>query len=300
MDFRKVGFIGLGNMGKPMALNLVKGGIDLIVYDKVSERMGALAEAGAHKSTSPRDLSSQCEIVILMLPGPDEVEEVCLGSNGIIDGAKKETIVIDMSSSHPPLTRRIHDSLIRKEIRMIDAPVTGMVRGAVEGTLNLLVGGDAKVLEIARPVLGLMGKTIYHMGEIGSGHLMKTINNFLYACSMTGTAEAMALAIKSGLDPKKVINVLQAGSGNNWVVSKIFPDVILPGKPGNYANSILVKDLGIFMKVCQELEVPTFMVNLVYGLCSIPDGKEDGSEFFKIYEDWFKIKMKGIIGSPEG
>lgn len=299
MKPRKVGFIGLGNMGKPMAMNLIKGGVDLVVYDKINEAMEAFTKVGARKSISPKELASQCDMVILMVPGPQEDEEVCLGPNGIIHGAPKGTIVIDMTTSLPALTIRIHDTLIQEGIKMIDAPVCGMVEGAVEGTLSILVGGDVAVLEIARPVLELLGKSIYHMGPIGSGHLMKAINNFLFAMCMTGSAEAIALAIKSGLDPMKFITVLQTISGNNWAANKIFPEMVFPGKPGNFACSILRKDVGIFLKISQELEVPTFMGNLVYTLWSVPEGKQDGIEFLNIYEDWFKIKMKGITNSHE-
>lgn len=299
MKTQKIGLIGLGNMGKPMGKNLLKEGVDLIVYDVIDEAMEVLASAGARKSASPKDLASQCDMVILMVPGPQEVEEVCLGPEGIIHGAKKGTIVIDMTTSLPALTKRIYDSFIQKGIKMIDTPVSGGVQGAVERTLSIMVGGDVTVIESARPILEILGKNIYHIGPIGSGHLVKVINNLLFSLCMAGMGEAIALAIKYGLDPMKVVTVLQTSSGSNHIANKIFPEIVLPGKPSGYTCSTICKDLGIFLKVSQELEVPTFMANLAYSLWSVPQGKEDGTEFFSIYEDWFKVKMKGIINSPK-
>lgn len=186
MKPQKVGLIGLGNMGKPMGKNLLKEGVDLIVCDIIDEAMEVLASAGARKSASPKDLASQCDMVILMVPGPQEVEEVCLGPEGIIHGAKKGTIVIDMTTSLPALTKRIHDSFIQNGIKMIDAPVSGGVQGALERTLSIMVGGDVRVIEIARPILEILGKNIYHIGPIGSGHLVKVINNLLFSLCMAG------------------------------------------------------------------------------------------------------------------
>jgi 3-hydroxyisobutyrate dehydrogenase-like beta-hydroxyacid dehydrogenase len=295
MTSQRVGLIGLGNMGRPMGKNLLAKGIDLTVYDISHESMATLAMAGARKSRSPEDLASQCSVVILMLPGPQEVEKVCLGEQGVIHGAKEGTIVIDMTSSLPSLTRSIHGAFSEKGIKMIDAPVSGMVKGAVEATLSIMVGGDEAVLDKVRSLLEMLGKSIHPVGPIGSGHLMKAVNNFLVASHMAGTAEAIALAIRGGIDPLKALSVLQMSSGNSFAAYRTFPDLIFPGKPSGYACSILLKDIGIFMKVSQELEVPTFLANLVYSLWSIPEGKEDGTEFFKLYEDWFKVKMKGIV-----
>lgn len=292
-----VGLIGLGNMGNPIGMNLLKSGIALSVYDISRDAMEALAIAGAHTSSSPKDLASRSDTVILMVPGPEEVEEVCLGADGVIRGAREGAIVIDMTTSIPAVTRRVHDSFVRMGIQMIDAPVSGGVQRAIEGTLSIMVGGELAIVEAARPILERLGKNIYHLGPIGSGHLMKVINNFLFSLCMAGMGEALGLAVKQGLEPLRVLEVLQTSSGSNYIASRILPEVVLPGKPSGYACSTICKDLGIFIKISQDLKAPTFMANLAYALWSVPEGKTDGTEFYSIYEDWFKVKIRGITDS---
>jgi 3-hydroxyisobutyrate dehydrogenase-like beta-hydroxyacid dehydrogenase len=289
----KVGFIGLGKMGRPMCMNLLKGGVDLTVCDASAAAMQVLENKGARAAKSPAELASRCDVVIIMVPGPKEVEEVCTGPDGIINGAKEGTIVVEMSTSLPSVSRRMCEAFSKRGVRMIDAPVSGMARGAIAGTLSIFVGGDAAVMETVRPVFEKMGTNIYHMGPVGSGQIMKVINNVLVSTCLATTGETMALAIKAGLKPKQVLDALTTSSGRNFGTNSIFADIILPGKPSDYTCAIMRKDIGVFLEVGKDLGVPTFIANLDHNLWSIPDGQQDATELFGIWEDWFKVKIRG-------
>ena len=211
-----IGFIGLGNMGAPMSRNLLNAGYPLIVYDLNEKAMEALVKSGAEKASSPHDVARRSSVVITMLPGSTEVETVVLGTEGVIEGAEPGAIVIDMSSSHPTSTRMISERLSAKGIRMLDAPVSGGTKGAREGTLSILVGGEEKDYNQYHPIFETMGQNIYYIGEAGTGHAVKALNNLCSACSMVITSEALAVATRLGLSPDKVIEVINSSSGRSF------------------------------------------------------------------------------------
>lgn len=294
----KLGFIGLGNMGAPMAANLLKAGYELVVHDVRPEPVEAAVKLGAKKASSPREVAGICHAVITILPTSKEVEEVVLGENGIMAGAAEGSVVIEMSTSYPGSTLKINRVLTERGMRMLDAPVSGGVKGAVGGTLSVMVGGDEELFREFKPVFEAMGKNVFHLGDVGAGHTMKAINNFLSACSMIATSEAVVLATKAGLDPARVVNLLQVSSGRSYSTDYKFPTFVLPRTfNAGFPIKLLHKDLDILVRLGRELNVPMFVANMVEQMfsyaCSQGKGDLDHTAIIKVLEEWTGVEVRG-------
>ncbi|EKD72581.1 MAG: hypothetical protein ACD_45C00633G0008 [uncultured bacterium] len=213
-----IGFIGLGIMGKPMALNLINAGYSVAVYARRAELAKALTRAGAKVYSSPKELASAVDVLITMVPATTDVEEVLLSKNGIIHNAKTGLIVIDMSTISAAATKRIAAQLAKKHIEMLDAPVSGGEKGAIEGTLTIMVGGKETVLEKVHPILKKLGKQITHIGTHGAGQIAKACNQIIIAETIIAVSEALSLAKASGVDPAKVREALMGGFANSRVL----------------------------------------------------------------------------------
>lgn len=213
-----IGFIGLGVMGRPMALHLVKAGYSLCVYARRPEAAAPLVEAGAVSCATPAELASRSDVVITMVTATSDVEQVLLGKDGVLGGARPGTIVIDMSTIAPQATRRIAAVLAERQVRMLDAPVTGGPAGAEAATLTIMVGGDARVLEEARPILERLGRQIVHMGGPGAGQIAKACNQLALLVNAEGVAEALALGARYGLDPRRLREALLGGIASSRVL----------------------------------------------------------------------------------
>ena len=243
---RRVGFIGIGNIGTPMSLNVLRGGYPLVVYDTRPSQMEPLLREGAQAATSPRDVASRCGTILLSLPNSPIVEQVTLGESGIVEGAEADTVVVDLTSGNPPHTATICARLAEKGIHFIDAGVSGGIPGAEAATLGIMIGGDGEVFERARPVLEKIGTNLYHMGPIGSGHMTKALNNFLAATNLAAASEALVVATKAGLDPEKVVAAFNASSGRSRATEERIPNFVLKGDfgyRGGMAMELIVKDL---------------------------------------------------------
>lgn len=296
-----IGFIGIGAMGTPMAQNLLKAGYRLVVYDLKGKAVEAVVNAGAEKALSPREVASRSSVVITMLPASPDVEAVVLGPQGIIEGAEAEDIVIDMSSSYPGSTKMLGARLSAKGIRMLDAPVSGGTKGAREGTLSVMVGGEEKDFEECRTIFEAMGKNIYYLGKIGAGHTVKALNNLCSACSMLITSEAMVVATKLGLSPEKVIDVLNSSTGRSWSSQFKFPTFVLNNAfNSGFSIGLMNKDLEIATGLGRELHVPMFvgtMVQQLYGYAVGQGGSEEcHTAIIKYIEDWANIKVRSEKG----
>src|SRR3990167_1072739 len=213
-----IGFIGLGIMGKPMALNLINACYSVAVYARRAELAKALTRAGAKVYSSPKELASAVDVLITMVPATTDVEEVLLSKNGIIHNAKTGLIVIDMSTISAAATKRIAAQLAKKHIEMLDAPVSGGEKGAIEGTLTIMVGGKETVLEKVHPILKKLGKQITHIGTHGAGQIAKACNQIIIAETIIAVSEALSLAKASGVDPAKVREALMGGFANSRVL----------------------------------------------------------------------------------
>ncbi|OZI74741.1 3-hydroxyisobutyrate dehydrogenase [Bordetella genomosp. 12] len=246
-----IAFIGLGNMGAPMALNLVKAGHQVVVYDLVAEAVGKLTEAGARAASSADAAVEGAEIVITMLPASKHVEGLYL-ERDLLGKIKTGALVIDCSTIAPDASRKVAAAALARGLEMVDAPVSGGTGGAVAGTLTFIVGGTSAALERARPVLEKMGKNIFHAGESGAGQVAKICNNMLLGILMAGTSEALALGVSNGLDPKVLSDIIAKSSGRNWATELYnpWPGVMehapaSKGYAGGFGVDLMLKDLGL-------------------------------------------------------
>ncbi|HEY6287043.1 MAG TPA: 2-hydroxy-3-oxopropionate reductase [Ktedonobacteraceae bacterium] len=213
-----IGFIGLGIMGKPMAHNLLKAGFQVIVYNRHQEVTDELVAAGASAGARPRDIAESCDVLITMLPDSPQVEEVLVGPDGTVEGAHAGLIVIDMSTISPIVTRTLADRLAERGIAMLDAPVSGGDKGAIAGTLSIMVGGEEDTFKHCMSIFQALGKTIEHVGKSGAGQVVKACNQIVVALIIEAVSEALVLGSKAGVDPAKILQVLNGGLAANRVI----------------------------------------------------------------------------------
>ena len=251
----KVAFIGLGTMGIGMSLNILKAGHEVTVQNRTRQKEEAVAKKGANRAPSPREAAEGAEIIVTMVSDTPDVEEVVLGANGVIHGAPQGAIVIDMSTISPAATRQMADELGQKGIKMLDAPVSGGPEGAQNGTLAIMVGGDAADFKRALPILDAMGKTVTHVGPIGAGQITKAINQIIISGTYLTVAEGLTLGIKAGLDMQKVIQAISGGAASSWVLHNRGINVVNNTYPLGFRVKLHHKDLGIALDTARELDV---------------------------------------------
>ena len=251
----RVAFIGLGTMGEPMALNILKAGHDLVVNNRTKNKEELLAAHGAKRAITPQEASREAEVIITCLSDTPDVKEVVLGENGIIHGAQAGSVVVDMSTISPEATCRMAEALSEKGIKMVDAPVSGGSEGAIHATLAIMVGGDSLDVEKVLPVLKSMGTTITHVGPIGAGQITKSINQIIIAGVYVGVAEGMALGLKAGLDMEKVVQAISQGAAASWVLSNRARNMINNTYPLGFRVRLHQKDLGIALETARKLGV---------------------------------------------
>jgi len=274
----KVTFIGMGTMGAPMALNILKAGHEVTVHNRTREREKHVAEAGAQRAASPMEASKGAEIIIICVSDTPDVEEIILGKDGVIDGAEQGAIVIDMSTISPTSTCRMADILGEKGIKMLDAPVSGGSEGAQKGTLSIMVGGDPVDLEKSEPVLQAMGKTT-HIGAVGAGQMTKAINQIVVAGTYWSVAEGIALGLKAGLDMEKVVQAVGSGAAGSWAMNNRSENMIKNNYPLGFKIKLHRKDLNIALNVARELgvtlPVSAYVEQVETGLISRGHSNED-------------------------
>jgi 3-hydroxyisobutyrate dehydrogenase-like beta-hydroxyacid dehydrogenase len=293
---KKIGFIGLGQMGKWMALNLIKNDFDLIVHDIDDKAVIGLTNQGARPAPTPADLAQASDLIVLSLPNDDAVEAVLLGKNGVIHGSRKGQIVIDCGTSGYLWTQQISRSLSRHNIRFVDAPVTGMEQGAKDATLTIMVGAGEDLLAEIRSVLKAMGKEIVHMGDVGSGQLAKMINNIIYNSNLATLAEVLPMAVKLGLDPERIGQVINKGSGHSFASAAFIPNIIDGIFNKSYPMEHAYKDLLHAMQISAQMKIPlpavhaaanTYQLALAMGL-----GQEDKGAMIKVFEQALGVKFR--------
>ena len=297
----RIAFIGLGNMGGPMARNLLAAGHSLRVVDLVPAAVAALCERGATAAADAFAAVADAEVVISMLPASEHVEALYLiaGEQGrLIDAIPLSTLVIDSSTIAPASSRRVAEAAQARGLAMIDAPVSGGVAGADQGTLTFIVGGDVAALERARPLLAVMGKNIFHAGASGAGQVAKICNNMLLAVHMTGTAEALALGVANGLDPKVLSDIMLRSSGGNWSLQVYNPyPGVMEGVPasrdyqGGFLVDLMLKDLSLALASAEKVGASTPMGSLARGLYTLLKGNFDAGrlDFSSIQKLYSKL-----------
>jgi 3-hydroxyisobutyrate dehydrogenase len=257
-----VGFIGVGNMGNPMAGNVLKGGFKMTVYDRHAPAMENLVQAGAQRGLSVRDVVERAEIILTCLPASPDVEAAYLEPGGLIELARPDTLLIDLSSVLPSTPRKLEPAARARGLGFLEAPVSGGVAGARAATLAIMVGGDAAALERARPVLRCIGPNIFHVGPVGAGNIVKAINNMMASVNACTMMEGLIVGVKAGLDPMTIYEVVKASSGASKALERI-PGNILPRnfQPG-FKVRLMNKDLDTFSTIAKELHVPVSFANV--------------------------------------
>lgn len=257
-----VGFIGVGNMGNPMAANVLKQSFPMTIFDLNPKAMENLIQAGAKRAGSARDVVEQSEIVLTSLPASPDVEATYLDPGGLVERARPGTILIDLSSVLPSTPRKIEPRAKERGVHFLEAPVSGGVSGARAATLAIMVGGDAAPLERARPVLRAIGPNIFHVGPVGSGNIVKAINNMMACVNGLAVMEGLAVGVKAGLDPMTVYEVVKASSGGSKALERI-PRALIPRdfEPG-FKVALMNKDLETFTTIAKELHVPVSFANV--------------------------------------
>ncbi len=251
-----IGFIGLGIMGRPMARNLLKAGHALVVHSRSRGPVDEIVKAGARAAASPKDVAAQCDVLITMLPNSPEVEQVALGPNGIIEGARRGLVFVDMSTISPIVSQKVGKALEAKGVVMLDAPVSGGEKGAVDGALSIMVGGDKGVFERVLPIFQAMGKTITLLGPLGFGGFTKLANQIIVAVNLTALAEALTLGKKAGLDRELLLTALGGGlAGSKCLDQKKANYLANTYNPG-FKVDLHYKDLGLIMESARALGVP--------------------------------------------
>ncbi len=292
----KVGFIGLGHVGKGMAINVAKAGFNLTVYDIKIEKMEELASFGASIAENPKDLAYKVDWILLSLPGTEEVKSVIFGPDGILEGLHDGLVVIDLGTTHPLATREIATSLKEKGVTFLDAPISGMQARAMEGMLTIMVGGKEDVFKTVKEVLASFGNKIIYMGGSGNGQLTKLTNQLLFNINAAAMAEVLPMAVKIGLDPEKVCDVVKTGTGRSFALEFFAPLILEDNfKPG-YHLIHAYKDMVSAYEISSHNKIPlpvttaatcTYQQALAEGL-----GKENKGAMIKVWERVLGVKVR--------
>ena len=253
---RRIGFIGLGVMGKPMAMNLLKAGYPMTVWNRTRSKMNDLLAEGAEGADSPKEVAEKSEVVITMVTDSPDVEEVVLGPNGVIHGVRPGLILIDMSTISPSVARKVAEKLAEKGVKMLDAPVSGGEIGAIKGTLSIMVGGPKEAFDECLPILEVLGKRITYMGPNGMGQTTKLCNQVICALNIQAVCEGLMLGAKAGLDLKKLLDVVTAGAAGSWMLSNLGPKMVERDFRPGFKIRHQQKDLRLVLSFAAELGLP--------------------------------------------
>lgn len=286
-----IAFIGLGHMGKPMALNLLKAGHRLKVFDLNAEAMKELQAAGAQVGESAAQIAKEAQMVFTMLPAGRHVRQIYEGENGLLQAVAPGTVLVDCSTIDAQTSQDLATKAAKLGLLMLDAPVSGGTGGAIAGTLTFMVGGEDQALEKARPYLDAMGKNIFHAGKAGAGQVAKICNNMLLGILMAGTAEALALGVAHGLDPAVLSSIMARSSGRNWATELYNPwPGVMPDVPasrdyqGGFATGLMLKDLGLAADAAVSQNSATPLGELARNLFALhaAQGQNAGLDFSSI------------------
>lgn len=297
-----IGFVGVGTMGRPMVLNLLKAGHRVTVYDIRPEAAQALVEHGASVAATAREAAAVSDVVISMLPASAHVTAAMFGDDGIIAGLRPGTIVAEMSTIDPGTARRVAAAVEAAGSRMIDAPVSGGDRGAIAGTLTIMVGGDPGVLGEVRDILGALGTNIIHCGAAGMGQTVKLCNNLILGVSVVAIAEGFALGLQAGVDPALLYDVLTKSTSRSWAMETRPPvPGLVDGSPANddfapgFMTDLMHKDLGLALTAGNELHVPLALTALAHQLYGMTSAQGLGRKDFSAV-----AKMLATVTAPDG
>jgi 3-hydroxyisobutyrate dehydrogenase len=297
----QVGFIGIGVMGRPMTLNLLKAEHHVTIYARHPEKseVQEVINSGAQLAPSPRAVAMASDMVITMLPNSPQVEEVVAGPQGLLEGARNGLIIIDMSTIAPTISRKLAQEASIHSVHFLDAPVSGGSQGAINGTLTIMVGGDREIFEQARPVLEAMGKkeNIFHVGSNGAGEIIKLVNNTLTGAIAAAISESFVLGVKAGADVDTMAKIIGVSTGASWQLSNQFPLRAFNGsfQPG-FMTDLLYKDLGLALDLAAENTVPAAMTALTRQMYEMARaegyGRNDYTSLLKVLEQMAGVEVR--------
>jgi 3-hydroxyisobutyrate dehydrogenase len=295
----RIGFIGLGNMGGPMALNLIKAGHTLVVYDVRRESAKPHLGAGATWADGPKEVARAGELILTSLPGPADVEAVALGPNGILEGAQPGSIYADLSTNSPTVMRKIHAAFKTKGVHVLDSPVSGGVVGAKRGSLQVMIGGEEGVFNEVKGVLGAIGNNVGYMGAIGSGTITKLVHNMISILSRSLVAEGFTLGVKAGVKPEALLEAIRGASyGQGLILSHMIPDVVFKGTfdTVRFALKLARKDVGLATALAREYDVPMPMAavgeQILIEAMARGWGDRDSTSPWELQEEAARVKVR--------
>jgi len=292
----KIGFIGLGIMGKPMARNLMKAGYSVVVHNRSRGKVDELAREGATPDPSPKEVASGVDVIITMLPNSPDVELVALGPNGIQEGAKRGQLFIDMSTINPIVSQKIAKEFSEIGVAMVDAPVSGGEKGAIDAALSIMAGGDPEHFERALPIFNALGKTITHMGPLGAGGFTKLANQIIVAINLTAIGEALVFGTKAGVDPQKMIRALSGGLAGSKCLDQKSEKILTGDFAPGFKIDLHSKDLNLISDAARSINVPVptaaFVEQLFTALRVRGRGGLDHSGVVTLFEDLAGVQVR--------
>jgi 2-hydroxy-3-oxopropionate reductase len=296
MSQPRIGFIGLGIMGKPMARNLMKAGFPLVVHNRTRAKEDELVKQGAVPAASPKDVAQAADVIITMLPNSPDVEQVVLGPNGVKEGVRAGQLFIDMSTINPIVSQNIAKELSSVEVAMVDAPVSGGEKGAIDATLSIMAGGEPQDFERALPIFNALGKTVTHMGPLGSGGFTKLANQIIVAINLTAIGEALVFGTKAGVDPQKMIRALSGGLAGSKCLDQKSEKILSGDFAPGFKIDLHSKDLSLITDAARSVGVPiptaAFVEQLFAALRVRGRGGMDHSAVITIFEDLAGVQVR--------
>ena len=274
----KIGFVGLGIMGKPMCLNLLKAGFSVTAYNRTESKLAEVVNAGARAATSPKEVAEKSDIIITIVSDSPDVQQVILGENGVIYGLAPNSVVIDMSTISPSVTKEIALHLAEKNVEMLDAPVSGGDTGAIAGTLAIMVGGKKEVVKRCKPVFEALGKTITHVGTNGMGQTVKLCNQILVSVTNMATCEAVLFAKKSGVNPHLMVEATKNGAAGSWQLANLGHKMVDRDFAPGFMINLQQKDLRLAIEAAREMHLPAPALNFVHQLFAGNQANGEGQE----------------------
>ena len=292
-----IGFIGLGIMGKPMVRNLMKAGRELPVYDIEPAALAQMTGEGCKAAKSCREIAENCNVIIMMLPNSPHVEAAVLGEGGVLEGIRKDAVLIDMSSIAPASSQKIAAEVAEKGAHMLDAPVSGGEPKAIDGTLAIMVGGDEKIFEKIKDLLLIMGSSAVYVGSIGSGNVTKLANQIIVALNIAAMSEALVLSKKAGVDPEKVYQAIRGGLAGSTVLDAKAPMALAGNfKPG-FRIELHIKDIDNALRTAHDVGVPLPLTSSIFEIMQAlkvaGKDKNDHSGIIELYEQLAAVTVKG-------
>lgn len=304
MKQEQIGFIGLGQMGRPMAANLAAKGFSVQAYDVRPEAADGLEADNIAWGGSIRRIAESSSLIFTMVFNGEQVREIMLAPEGVLQHAAAEIIVVDMTSSDPAITHELGHRMQEKGIYFVDAPCSGGVEAAIKGTLTFMTGGDETSMDRVRPLLEVMGRKILQMGPLGSGHAMKIMNNFISATTMAATAEVVALARKAGIPAERVVEALQTSTGTSDAATRKFPQYIFPDKEIGFPIKLMYKDIKTYLQFAEKNQIPTLISAATFQIWNLNvvegRGSLDAIHFVDLYERWCGEPIRGLTKQKSG